>query len=185
MCPARCHSQTERAATAHLRLAAGRACALFSGATNIGQMPQRHAGRSIAAPSPLVLIVEDDVETRQFYTQAFSSGGFRTDQAHNGLQAFEKAVQDLPDLVLTDIAVPGIDGIELCRRLRADPRTRGIPLLAITGYGDREYERRAVGAGADRVLIKPCNADTLTAEAHRLLARPALHGGDHRLHKIV
>jgi two-component system, cell cycle response regulator DivK len=177
--------QIECAETAHSSVETGRACALFSRTTNIGQMPEGHAGRSIAAPSPLILIVEDDVETRQFYLQALSTGGFRTDQAHNGLQAFEKAVQDLPDLVLTDIAVPGIDGIELCRRLRADGRTRGIPLLAITGYGDREYERRARGAGADHVLIKPCSADTLTAEAHRLLARPALHAGEHRRHKIV
>ena len=84
-------------------------------------------GPSSAAPPPLILIVEDDVETRQFYTYVLRGEGFRTDQAHNGLQAFEKAVHDVPDLILTDIAVPGIDGIELCRRLRADERTRGIP----------------------------------------------------------
>jgi len=139
-------------------------------------MPAGHAGLPTAAPSPLVLIVEDDVETRQFYMHALRLVGFRTDQAHNGLQAFEKAVQDLPDLILTDIAVPGIDGIELCRRLRADERTRRIPLLAVTGYGDRQYEDRARGAGADRVLIKPCSADVLTAEARRLLARPSGYG---------
>ncbi len=135
-------------------------------------MAAEHAGRQTASAPPLILIVEDDVETRQFYTHALRVDGFRTDQAHNGLQAFEKAVQDLPDLILTDIAVPGIDGIELCRRLRADQRTRGIPLLAITGYGDREYEHRARGAGADRVLIKPCSADMLTMETRRLLANP-------------
>src|SRR5665213_1413444 len=132
-------------------------------------MPAGHAGLPTAAPSPLILIVEDDVETRQFYMHALRLVGFRTDQAHNGLQAFEKAVQDLPDLILTDIAVPGIDGIELCRRLRADERTRRIPLLAVTGYGDRQYEDRARDAGADHVLIKPCSADMLTAEARRLL----------------
>ncbi len=118
----------------------------------------------------MILIVEDDVETRQFYTHVLRGEGFRTHQAHNGLQAFEKAVQDVPDLILTDIAVPGIDGIEFCRRLRADERTRRIPVLAITGYGDREYENRARRAGANHVLIKPCSADTLAAEARRLLA---------------
>jgi CheY-like chemotaxis protein len=128
-----------------------------------------HVG-SPDAPSPLILIVEDDVETRQFYTYVLRGEGFRTAEAHNGLQAFEKAVLDLPDLILTDIAVPGIDGIELCRRLRADERTQDIPLLAITGYGDRQYEDRARGVGANRVLIKPCSADTLAAEARRLLA---------------
>ena len=151
-------------------------------------MPQGHAGRSAAVPSPLILIVEDDVETRQFYIHALQIDGFRTDQAHNGLQAFEKAVHDLPDLVLSDIAVPGIDGIELCRRLRADERTRDIPVLAVTGYGDREYERRARSAGADHVLIKPCSADMLTAEARRLLTRAALRAdraGRQPAHKIV
>jgi CheY-like chemotaxis protein len=110
------------------------------------------------------------VETRQFYTHVLQDQGLRTDQAHNGLQAFEKAVHEVPDLILTDIAVPGIDGIELCRRLRADERTRHIPLLAITGYGDRQYEDRARSAGANQVLTKPCSAGTLAAEAFRLLA---------------
>jgi CheY-like chemotaxis protein len=89
--------------------------------------------------SPLVLIVEDDLETRRFYTDAFANEGFRTQQAHNGRQALEKAIEGLPDLVLTDIAVPGIDGIELCRQLRAHDRTHAVPVLAVTGYDDREY----------------------------------------------
>jgi two-component system, cell cycle response regulator DivK len=129
------------------------------------------SGLSSATLSPLILIVEDDVETRLLYSRVFEMEGFRTDQAHNGLQAFEKAVDDLPDLIFTDIAVPGIDGIELCRRVRADERTRRMPILAVTGYGDRQYEDRAREAGADRVLIKPCGIDTLLREVRRLLAR--------------
>jgi len=119
--------------------------------------------------SRLVLVVEDDPETRQFYSDAFEREGFLIDQAHNGFQALEKAFAHPPDLVLTDIAVPGIDGIELCRRLRADERTRLIPLLAITGYGDRQYSDRARGAGADQVLAKPCDVDQLLSEALRLM----------------
>src|SRR5438128_10946943 len=115
--------------------------------------------------SRLVLVVEDDPETRQFYSDAFEREGFLIDQAHNGHQALEKAFASPPDLILTDIAVPGIDGIELCRRLRADARTRSVPVLAITGYGDRQYPDRAIGAGADRVLIKPCEPERLVDEA--------------------
>jgi len=118
---------------------------------------------------PLVLIVEDDAETRQFYSDALAAAGFATDQAHNGHQAFAKALETGPDLILTDIAVPGLDGIELCRRLRADTRTRAVPVLAITGYGDRQYPDRARGAGADHVLIKPCDAEMLVREARRLI----------------
>lgn len=119
--------------------------------------------------APLVLIVEDDLETRQFYTTALSLAGFRVDQAHNGFQALEKAMESCPDAILTDIAVPGLDGIELCRRLRRDARTERVPVLAITGYGDRHYVDRVVKAGADAALVKPCGPDQLVAELRRLL----------------
>jgi CheY-like chemotaxis protein len=123
-----------------------------------------------ASPAgPLILIVEDDPETRQFYAHALENQGFRAEQAHNGHQALEKARANAPDLVLADIALPGMDGIELCRQLRADIRTRAIRFLAITGYDDRHYPDRARTAGADHVLTKPCDADTLVAEARRLL----------------
>jgi len=130
------------------------------------------AARSDATRSllPLVLIVEDDPETRQFYSRTFESAGFRTEQAHNGHQALEKAFDVLPDLIVADIAIPGMDGIELCRRLRTDARAQAVPVLAITGYGDRDYEDRARAAGADQVLIKPCAADLLVDHARRLVA---------------
>ena len=119
---------------------------------------------------PLVLIVEDDPETRQFYSHAFESAGFRTAQAHNGYQALEKAFEVRPDLIVGDIAIPGMDGIELCRRLRTDARAQAVPVLAITGYGGRDYEDRARAAGADQVLIKPCAAQLLVDEARRLVS---------------
>jgi two-component system cell cycle response regulator DivK len=129
----------------------------------------------VSSPGPVILVVEDDRETRLFYSDVLSRGGFRVDQAHNGHQALEKALKSPPDLIVTDIAVPGIDGIELCRRIRANERTRAIPLLAITGYRDRHYPDRARRAGADHVLAKPCDADLLVSEARRLLAQsPAL-----------
>lgn len=128
------------------------------------------ARRDATTPSsPLVLVVEDDPETRQFYSEALQREGFVVEQAHNGHQALHKAIEMDPDLILTDIAVPGIDGIELCRRLRADSRTRHIPVLAISGYGDRQYADRARIAGADRMLAKPCDAGLIVDEARRLL----------------
>ena len=119
--------------------------------------------------SPLVLVVEDDPETRQFYSEALRREGFAVEQAHNGHQALHKALEMDPDLILTDIAVPGIDGIELCRRLRADSRTHHIPVLAISGYVDRQYADRARMAGADQMLAKPCDAGLIVDEARRLL----------------
>ena len=121
---------------------------------------------------PLVLIVEDNPETRHFYGECFARGGFSTKEAHNGHQALAMALAlPPPDVIVTDIAVPGLDGIELCRRLRADARTRSIPVLAITGYEDRHYPDRILAAGADQVLIKPCEPAVLVNEVRRLLSK--------------
>jgi two-component system cell cycle response regulator DivK len=120
--------------------------------------------------APLILIVEDDLETRRFYVDTLKLQGFRTDDAHNGYQALEKAFANTPALVLADIEIPGIDGIELCRRLRADTRTRDVPVLAVTGYEERSYRDRAITAGADRVLIKPCEPDLLVREVRELVS---------------
>ena len=124
-----------------------------------------------AHPSPRVLVVEDDPETRHFYMGVLAASGFETLEAHNGFQAFAKAIETPPDLVLTDIAVPGLDGIELCRKLRADPRTRGVRVLAVTGYDDRQYPDRVIEAGADHVLLKPLDAGVLVSEVRRLVTR--------------
>jgi CheY-like chemotaxis protein len=121
-------------------------------------------------PRAVVLVVEDDPETRRYYADALSRGGFEIHQAHNGLQALQKAIDLQPSLILTDIAVPGIDGIELLRRLRADERTASIPVIAITGYDDRQYDDRARVAGASHVLAKPCDSDVLVSEARQLIA---------------
>jgi putative two-component system response regulator len=131
-------------------------------------VPEAHSSATVA---PLVLIVEDDPETRLLYKEIFSGAGFRVAQAHNGYQAFDKAIAERPDVILTDIAVPGLDGIELCRKLRADDRSRRIPILGITGYGDRLYHERALEAGVDRVLTKPSSPDVLVEETRRLLVR--------------
>src|SRR5262249_37432829 len=84
-------------------------------------------------------------------------------------QALDKALGSTPDLIITDIVIPGMDGIQLCRCLRAEERTRSVPVLALTAHDERRYPDRARLAGADAVLIKPCEGETLVAEARRLL----------------
>jgi putative two-component system response regulator len=134
-------------------------------------MLQGGGGLGVRTKPPSILVVEDDPETRRFYMTVLTTDGFTADEAHNGHQALEKAIAAPPDLVLTDIAMPGLDGIELCRRLRADARTRDVPVLAVTGYGDRHYPDRVIQAGANHVLLKPLDAGVLLAEARRLLAQ--------------
>jgi len=81
------------------------------------------------------------------YADWLTEAGFRVDQAHNGLQALERAFDSRPHVVVTDLNIPGIDGFELTRRLKQDVRTRDVPVLAVTGYAafalDPERARRA------------------------------------------
>jgi CheY-like chemotaxis protein len=123
-----------------------------------------------AAADPLVLIVEDDPGTRILYRDYLQQDGFRTVDAHNGHQALEKARAMHPNAVLTDLAVPGMDGFEFCRALRDLPSTREIPILAVTGHSEYlDQPDRFVQAGIAHVLIKPCAPDVIASELRRLL----------------
>ena len=119
---------------------------------------------------PLVLIVEDDLGTRAYYREALTQAGFRTLEAHNGHQALEKAQTSSPNAVLTDLAVPGLDGFEFCRALQQSAQTRAIPILAITGHsGYLDEPDRIRDAGIAHVLIKPCPPDVIAEHLRRLL----------------
>jgi CheY-like chemotaxis protein len=118
---------------------------------------------SLLSERPLVLLVEDDRDGRLLLAEWLVSAGFRVEQAHNGLQALERARDLLPDAILTDLNIPGIDGYELTRRLKADPRTSPIPVLAVTGYVPFTQDpARAERAGCDVILTKPCDPDDLS-----------------------
>jgi CheY-like chemotaxis protein len=118
----------------------------------------------------LVLIVEDDQATRTLYRDYLSGAGFRTADAHNGLQALEKAQELLPDAVVTDLAVPGIDGFELCRALRQSAPTRDIPIVAVTGHPEYLSEpERFRHVGIARVLVKPCEPEAIVEALRELL----------------
>ncbi len=121
--------------------------------------------------SPSVLLVEDDRDGRLLFAEWLEQAGFRVSQAHNGLQALERAVETTPDVVVTDLNIPGIDGYELTRRLKQDPRTRDVPVLAVTGYAAFAADpSRAHRAGCQAVLAKPCTAEDLETAVRRLIA---------------
>ena len=123
-----------------------------------------------ARPHPLVLIVEDDHSTRMLYRDYLSHSGFRTVDAHNGFQALEKARDLGPDVVLTDLAVPGMDGFEFCRALQESEETREIPILAVTGHPEYLNDpNRFRHAGITRVLTKPCDPERIVAELRQML----------------
>jgi two-component system cell cycle response regulator DivK len=119
---------------------------------------------------PSVLLVEDDQDGRRMYAEWLTGAGFRVSQAHNGLQALERALDSVPDVVVTDLNIPGIDGFELTRRLKQNPRTHDIPVLAVTGYAAFAADPgRAHRAGCDAVLPKPCSPDDLESAIRGLI----------------
>nr|WP_308633593.1 response regulator [Massilia sp. YIM B02443] len=110
---------------------------------------------------PTVLLIEDNEDGREMMATMLEVHGFPVLQAADGLQGVAQALQQVPDAALVDIGLPGIDGYEVARRLRADPATRAIRLIALTGYGLEEDQRRVLEAGFDRHLVKPVAIDLL------------------------
>ena len=127
---------------------------------------------SLLPERPLVLLVEDDRDGRILFAAWLQQSGFRVEQAHNGLQALERAFDLIPDAILTDLNIPGIDGYELTRRLKTDSRTEHIPVLAVTGYAPFTQDpSRADRAGCDAILPKPCQPDDLEKTLTALISR--------------
>ena len=120
----------------------------------------------------LVLVVEDYQDAREMYAAYLQFSGFEVAEAANGVEAVEKAVELLPDIVLMDLALPRMDGWEATRRLKADARTRHIPVVALTGHALAGHAEGAREAGCDSFVTKPCLPDALVAEIRRLLDRP-------------
>jgi CheY-like chemotaxis protein len=118
---------------------------------------------------PLVLVVEDYQDAREMYAAYLQFSGFEVAEASNGVEAIEKTQELLPDIVLMDLALPRMDGWEATRRLKNDPRTRHIPIVALTGHALAGHAEGAREAGCDAFVTKPCLPDALVAEIKRLL----------------
>lgn len=122
---------------------------------------------------PVILVADDDRDTRELYRAFFDLSGFHTAEAANGTQALLMARQLLPDVLLTDLVLPDIDGLSVARMLKDDPKTAPIHVLLVTGYAFDGLERQALAAGVERALIKPCLPQAMLREVRRVLLRPA------------
>ena len=118
---------------------------------------------------PLVLVVDDYQDAREMYAEYLEFSGFRTAEARNGAEALEKAFALTPDVILMDLSLPVMDGWEATRRLRADARTRNIPIVALTGHALSGHADGAKDAGCDAYVTKPCLPDALVQEVKRIL----------------
>ena len=116
----------------------------------------------------LVLVIDDAADSRDALELFLSSSGYRTLAASDGASGLALARDAGPDVVVLDMSLPGIDGWETARRLRGDPATLGACIVAVTGHATGEARQRAIDAGVDEYLVKPCAPEDIVAEIRRL-----------------
>jgi two-component system, cell cycle response regulator DivK len=119
--------------------------------------------------APTILIVEDNEDNRIVYSTMLRHFGFAVDEAENGAEGILKARTGLPDLILMDIAIPLVDGWEAVQRLKKDPVTAGIPIVALTAHAMPADRERAIQVGCDGYLAKPCEPRAVVEEVRRIL----------------
>jgi CheY-like chemotaxis protein len=120
--------------------------------------------------APLVLVVDDVDHGREIFAEYLEFRGFRVATAADGLEAIEKTHALRPDVVLMDLSLPGIDGWEATRRLKEDPATKDIPIIALTAHALASAHDKARAVGCNAVVTKPCLPKDLEQEVRRQLA---------------
>jgi CheY-like chemotaxis protein len=121
----------------------------------------------MANQNSLILIVDDFKDDREMYAHYLTQSGFKVSLASNGQEALDKAFQLLPHLILMDLWLPQIGGWEAIRQLKANEKTRNIPIVVLTA---RAFVS-APAVGSEGCLIKPCQPDDLLAEVMRVLEK--------------
>ena len=121
------------------------------------------------ATLPTILVVDDYADALDVWRLYLGVEGFAVLTAADGHEALARATAEVPDLVVMDLKLPGLSGFDVARRLRGQPATRHIPLIAATGYSHIAHLDEARAIGFDAVILKPCDPALLVAEIRRLL----------------
>ncbi len=128
----------------------------------------------------LVLIADDDADVRGLIADVLAEAGFRTAAAADGEEALALARDDTPDLIVLDVMMPKMDGYTALTRLRADPATRDVPVIVLTGQGDNVYRSLSAGVGAVAHVTKPFDPAVFIESVRRILAEREAHRGEER-----
>ncbi len=119
----------------------------------------------------MILVVDDFEDNRDMYAEYLTYSGYRVVVAANGQEALERAFEETPDLVVMDLSLPVIDGWEATRRLKADARTKDVPVIALTGHAQAGHSRGAKEAGCDGYIAKPCVPQILGEMVKQMLSK--------------
>jgi two-component system cell cycle response regulator DivK len=119
-----------------------------------------------------ILLVEDNEMNRDMLARRLRARGFEVDLAFDGAMGIERVSETLPDLVLMDMSLPKVDGWEATRRIKADPATRSIPVVALTAHAMVTDRDTAMDAGCDEYETKPVDLARLLEKIALLLSRP-------------
>ncbi|MBU4319499.1 MAG: response regulator [Thermodesulfovibrionales bacterium] len=122
-----------------------------------------------------ILIVDDAMDTVELLKKRFRSEGYDTAEAYNGEEALNKVPEYDPDLIVLDVMMPKIDGYQVCQRLKADEKTKYIPILMLTAKGEVEHKVKGLDIGADDYMSKPFDYKELSARVRSLLSIKATH----------
>ena len=117
-----------------------------------------------------ILLVDDEPDLAQMVSVRLKAAGYEVSTAYDGQEALEKVKESRPDLMILDLMLPKLDGCKVCRLLKFDERTRGIPILIFTARAQVEDVTLATECGADSYLTKPFEAKVLLAKLQELLA---------------
>jgi two-component system phosphate regulon response regulator PhoB len=120
-----------------------------------------------------VLLVEDDPDIRHLISYKLTRGGFAVTEAADGAAALREAQREPPDLVILDLRMPRMSGLEVCRELRAGARTAHVPIIMLTGHARRQDLEQAYAAGATEYVVKPFSPRELLERVEVALARVA------------
>ncbi|MCH7538961.1 MAG: phosphate regulon transcriptional regulator PhoB [Proteobacteria bacterium] len=126
--------------------------------------------------TPHILVVEDEAALVELLRYNLEEEGFRVSAAADGEAALAAVAEDKPDLIVLDLMLPLISGLEICRQLRRRPETRGLPIIMLTARGEESDRIRGLDSGADDYVTKPFSPSELVARVRAVLrrARPAL-----------
>jgi two-component system, cell cycle response regulator DivK len=134
-----------------------------------GPLPSaRSSPRRSPKRRPVILIADDTTDARELYAAYFRSRGFNVVTAHDGAAVIQVALAEQPDVIVMDLAMPQFDGITATERIKGYARMRRTRVILLTGYPYEAVDRRALEAGADRFLTKPCLPEVLERHVNEL-----------------